>query len=378
MTETEPTERSSEPLIKLWKQDLRTHARKLSDQQIHTLLQVLRNPDSPADIKHAARETLVLSCLRLAFTLAAREHIRFKLPFEDAVSVANLAAIEAVDSITRTFDPAKGGLHAYAKVAIKRALEEASHQSRHIADVPFNQHKVKTRINRARREEADASPEQIADATGLSLNAVIGSERVPTQSRVSLSEPVVKNGMVETDCAEAPLTYEDILADTKALTGEELLATDEGRELLRRIIRALCTKDQYECIVRAYGLDGDPMTELEVARALKLSRVATHNHLARGRKRLQQVEGLRSLLRFLLQPSRYTGRTPIEPLARKDTKPHMKAFRRANSKLDAEQVKQIRQLLAAGQTARAIGKQFQVSETTVLDLKHGRKWSWVH
>jgi hypothetical protein len=114
MTETEPTD--PEHLIKLYKADLRTHTRRLSNPQIATLLRTLQDPTADPDTKHAARETLILCCLRLAFALAAREHVRFKLPFEDAISVANLAAIEAVDSITKTFDPTKGGLHAYAKV----------------------------------------------------------------------------------------------------------------------------------------------------------------------------------------------------------------------------------------------------------------------
>lgn len=57
--------------------------------------------------------------------------------------------------------------------------------------------------------------------------------------------------------------------------------------------------------------------------------------------------------------------------------PHKPGSENGASKLNEEQVKEIKILLKKGLTSRDIGKQYGVSKTTILRIKKGKNWSHV-
>jgi hypothetical protein len=48
-----------------------------------------------------------------------------------------------------------------------------------------------------------------------------------------------------------------------------------------------------------------------------------------------------------------------------------------NSKLKNDQIPKIRKLLSSGVTQKEISKKFRVHQSTISDIKTGRKWGWL-
>lgn len=57
--------------------------------------------------------------------------------------------------------------------------------------------------------------------------------------------------------------------------------------------------------------------------------------------------------------------------------PVMKGNQNPSSKLNEEQVKEIKMLLKKGYTSYSLGKQYGVSKTTILRIKDGQNWSHI-
>ena len=159
----------------------------------------------------AARERLIRHNLRLVAHII-KKHYGAARDQEDLISIGTIGLIKAVD----TFDVNKGRLATYAS----RCIE--------------NEIRMHFRANRK------------------------------TERELSLSEPI------DTDGEGRPLTLMDVLAEEDTLAEDLELRTNLG--VLGRYVQECLDPREQEIIRLRYGLDGDPLTQWQVAQRLAISR----------------------------------------------------------------------------------------------------------
>jgi RNA polymerase sigma factor (sigma-70 family) len=313
-------------LLEVYRKDLAPYRAKLSNKQAIALMEQYRAGDLEA------REQLILSLVNLGPYYITRFR---KLDPSEVVSTVNIAAIEIVDTMKDKWDTSQAPFKAYAAQAIRWALQAAHHDSQSV---------VKTRATTKMGKGTRFSPPR----------------------DIELSTP-----LHECEGGDS-LTYGDILPDFSAKNPEQLLATQEGRDVLMDIFARVLTPRVNETMQVLYGLrDGEPQTPTEAAKHLKIARSTVNNMQARAIDTLRKIPGLLALLKYLVTDDKAYGKGPIPAPSGLQLATPTKRNRRSLS--DAT-VRQIRKLHADGLTNRAIGRQLQVHDRIVSAIVTGQRY----
>jgi RNA polymerase primary sigma factor len=251
------------------------HAQARSDRS-RRLLRAARRGDS------GARDRLVRAHLGLVRQVAA--HYRgLGLPFDDLVQEGSIGLLEAIDRFDGRRQP---DFAAFARFRVRRSICNALTDQARLVRLP-------KQIVERRRLLANAearlaargrrtTPQALAAATGLSLDAVV-SARDAASAPVSLDATVVDGGSSLTE----------LIADQAARDPVDETVTHEEAERVREAVGHLAPR-QREIVRRHYGLEGEETPIGELADGM---------HLSERRTRTLEQDALFRLAREL-QPQR--------------------------------------------------------------------------
>lgn len=242
-----------------------------------TVLATLREMRPLEHEVNRLRGQLVTANLRLVVSIAKR-HVNQGLPLIDLIQEGNIGLMRAIDK----FDHARGyKLSTYSTWWIRQAMSRALADKGRSIRVPVHMvdlgRKVKkTQAALARRTGSDPTTEEIAEASGLSVDKVTTALRGRLEP-LSLETPIGSEGerRLGDDMfdPEAPLPYDKVSAARFAAATNELLKVLNERE--RLVIRM------------RYGLEERrPHTLAEIGEVL---------HLTRERVRQIEERALRKL-----------------------------------------------------------------------------------
>ncbi|MBC8077123.1 MAG: sigma-70 family RNA polymerase sigma factor [Chloroflexales bacterium] len=220
---------------------------------------------------HEARAQLISSNLRLVVSIA-RRYQGHGLGLLDLVQEGNLGLMRAVDK----FEANRGlKFSTYATYWVRQSVGRAVADSSRTVRLPVHMGERLTLLARTRQRlsqelEREPTPQELADATGLTMPQVVRAERA-RMAPMSLEAARDDNG---------GYTLEQSLADRN----QEALDDQAARNLLRDDVREamshLTTRER-EILCLRYGLeDGTTRTLEEVGRLLELTR-----------ERIRQLEG---------------------------------------------------------------------------------------
>jgi RNA polymerase primary sigma factor len=220
---------------------------------------------------HEARAQLINSNLRLVVSIA-RRYQGHGLGLLDLVQEGNLGLMRAVDK----FEADRGlKFSTYATYWVRQSVGRAVADSSRTVRLPVHMGERLTLLARTRQRlaqelERDPTPEELAEATGLTLQQVTRAERA-RQAPMSLEAARDDSG---------GYTLEQSLADNS----QEALDDQAARNLLcddMREAMSHLTSREREILSLRYGLeDGTYRTLEEVGRMLELTR-----------ERIRQLEG---------------------------------------------------------------------------------------
>jgi RNA polymerase primary sigma factor len=222
-----------------------------------------------------AKEEMIACNLRLVFALASRFRGR-GVPYEDLVQEGTIGLVRAVEK----FDHRRGQkFSTYAVWWIRRSLMQALTSARTIR-IPAGAAQQLAAMRRAEAElrrgrEEPATPEAVADRTGLSVRVVraLAATAVVT---LSLDQPV---GVDATPLGE-------FIADDGTADAWQIADARETRREVWALLPKLRRRHR-EVLLRRYGLGGRPVQTHEEIGAL----------LGVGPERSRQLE--HEALRFL-------------------------------------------------------------------------------
>jgi RNA polymerase sigma factor (sigma-70 family) len=230
-----------------------------------------RRLDEQVNAGERARAQLINSNLRLVVSIA-RRYQGHGLSLLDLIQEGSLGLMRAVDK----FDPARGlKFSTYATYWVRQSVGRAVADSSRTVRLPVHMGERLTLLARTRQRlaqelERDPTPEELAEATGLTLQQVTRAERA-RQAPMSLEAARDDSG---------GYTLEQSLADNS----QEALDDQAARNLLcddMREAMSHLTSREREILSLRYGLeDGTYRTLEEVGRMLELTR-----------ERIRQLEG---------------------------------------------------------------------------------------
>jgi len=353
----------------LYRQDLRNCSKPVNRQEAVNLLRLLQSKDTSPEEKIQARDTLIICYLPLAYNQAKRE---FGLVREEAVGVANVALVKAVDRIIKTFNPEDEGLGFtnYLTKVIRETLTCARYDQNNVVMLPKNQWIRKLAVQKAAASGA-TSTEDIATQTGLSPVTVRRVRSAETQRIVSLDESVGKS--VD---GEESLTYNEVITNTAALSPEEIYGTEEGREYLRLVLLRTLTDNEYQVLARSLGLlCKEPMTYAEIALELNTSITACRLRVSGAYKRLRELKGFKQFLQLQATPPRFAGRTPIGAIE-DDERPvgQRGSGKKPRAKLTPDQVREIRVELGKGVLQKVLAERYNIARSVISAIHTGKTW----
>lgn len=229
----------------------------------------------------AARERMILSNLRLAFSLA-KKYMRSGEPLEDLVQEGNIGLMKAVER----YDWRKGfRFSTYATWWIRQQISRAIADKSRTIRIPVHMHETIRRTEREREEfEARAGrPEKLEETASRMGLAVWRTRRILelSEGTVSLDEPDAETGLPLGEVLPGPES-EDPYLSAEATSLRSTLLSMIG-ELKER---------EGEIVTLRFGLgDEDPMTLEEVGQRFDVTR-----------ERIRQIEA--KALRRLAHPTR--------------------------------------------------------------------------
>jgi RNA polymerase primary sigma factor len=220
---------------------------------------------------HEARAQLINSNLRLVVSIA-RRYQGHGLGLLDLVQEGNLGLMRAVDK----FEADRGlKFSTYATYWVRQSVGRAVADSSRTVRLPVHMGErlallARTRQRLAQELERDPTPEELADATGLTLQQVTRAERARL-APMSLEAARDDNG---------GYTLEQSLADQSQEALDEQAARNLLHDDMREAMSHLTGRER-EILCLRYGLDdGTARTLEEVGRLLELTR-----------ERIRQLEG---------------------------------------------------------------------------------------
>lgn len=227
-----------------------------------------------------ARRKLIESNLRLVIAIA-RRYTNTGVPLIDLIQEGNLGLMRAAEK----FDYRRGcHFGTYATWWIRQAVSRAAGEQARLIHLPEH---VVTRLRKVRRVAAQLSqesgldplPEQIAEASNLTVNEVITLLRIIEQP-ISLDVPAD---------AEVHYALGDMLEDSASPTPSEAASQHLLGEELHRALASLTVRER-AVITYRYGIgDGCNRTLLEVGKELGISRERVRQLEVVALKKLQSI-----------------------------------------------------------------------------------------
>ncbi len=227
----------------------------------------------------AARERMILSNLRLAFSLA-RKYMRSGEPLDDLVQEGNIGLMKAVER----YDWRKGfRFSTYATWWIRQQISRAIADKSRTIRIPVHMHETVRRTKRERDEfEAKVGRpeklEEMADRLGL---PVWKARRILEISEVtaSLDEPDAETGLPLAELLQGPDSDDPCLRSEAASLRSTLLGMIGELE-----------EREGQVVTLRFGLgDEDPMTLEEVGQRFDLTRQRIRQIEAKALRRLSHA-----------------------------------------------------------------------------------------
>jgi len=233
-----------------------------------------------------ARQRLIESNMRLVINIAKTYRNR-AIPLEDLIQEGAIGLMQAAER----FDPEKGfRFSTYAthwiRQAIGRAIDNKSKAIRLPAHVSQSLRKIeKERVRLSRELGHDPTPEQIAQAMGIS------SKKLATL--IQSSQELLSLDMTVGDAGG--MTLGGLIRDSGDDNPENLILSQEMMAELQRIMMELNEREQRVMRLR-FRMDGSENTlQDDVARELKLSRERVRQIEVQAIKKLRALAQRRRL-----------------------------------------------------------------------------------
>lgn len=261
------------------------------------LARVLRDPKRSPEERAAAREALIATNLRFAFSIAKQYQHR-GLDLSDLIAEANTGLVRAADK----YDPDVGvNFISYAVWWIRQAIHAAITKQSRSVRVPLNRAGDLTRITRARALlqntlGRDPTPEEIARVTDLSTEMVKDLIAIMQPER-SLDEPAHNDRGERSGRTLASIVSAEGLSEGSPGSLPLGLEEESQRELLFRALETLSPRDR-KVLVLYYGLEsGEPMTLDQIAKIFGVTRERVRQLRDRALAQLRRGESAEMLKR---------------------------------------------------------------------------------